>query len=384
MYCLGGDYYRFCGVDGEIMSNSMTNVEVEDVLNSIRRLVSEDSTLAETHSPTEFGRLVLTPALRVAESADDSDAQGAPDLPTPDIQAPDLLTLSQDDLIDAQPDQPWDSAADVHDQAPDPDPVREQDQVSETEIADAHDTADGLEFQPVADDSDENPEQKFDTDIDDPDVETAGRTAPDHNVVADDDVISRQPDEEDRETSTDHASAAGAGTDVGEHPSNERSGLLFSHQTANLNDRFAKLEQAVNQTQEDWEPDGSEPDAADLPRRHIFETTRFESRRSDQASLAQDTGDIGAPDVSAPESDPVSPVDQPDFAADMVETQTPDRDETPHDADELVIDDVALSEMVAEIVRRELQGSLGERITRNVRRMVKREVQKALTLKDFE
>ncbi len=47
-------------------------------------------------------------------------------------------------------------------------------------------------------------------------------------------------------------------------------------------------------------------------------------------------------------------------------------------ADDLVIDADALRDLVAEIIRQELQGPLGERITRNVRKLVRREIARAL------
>ena len=43
-----------------------------------------------------------------------------------------------------------------------------------------------------------------------------------------------------------------------------------------------------------------------------------------------------------------------------------------------------LREMVAQLVRDELQGTVGERITHNVRRLIRREIARALTLQDFE
>lgn len=49
------------------MSESMTTGEIEDVLASIRRLVSEDAA-DRARAPTAVERLVLTPALRVAQS----------------------------------------------------------------------------------------------------------------------------------------------------------------------------------------------------------------------------------------------------------------------------------------------------------------------------
>ena len=42
-----------------------------------------------------------------------------------------------------------------------------------------------------------------------------------------------------------------------------------------------------------------------------------------------------------------------------------------------------LRDMVAEIVRQELQGALGERITRNVRKLVRREIPRALSARDI-
>ena len=53
-------------------------------------------------------------------------------------------------------------------------------------------------------------------------------------------------------------------------------------------------------------------------------------------------------------------------------------------ADETILDEDALRELVARMVREELQGSVGERITHNVRRMVRREIARALSLQNFE
>lgn len=49
-----------------------------------------------------------------------------------------------------------------------------------------------------------------------------------------------------------------------------------------------------------------------------------------------------------------------------------------------LIDEEMLRQMVAQMIRAELQGTLGERITRNVRKLVRREIQRALTSRDFE
>ena len=52
--------------------------------------------------------------------------------------------------------------------------------------------------------------------------------------------------------------------------------------------------------------------------------------------------------------------------------------------DETILDEEALRDLVAEIVRQELQGALGERITRNVRKLVRREIQRALAAQELQ
>ena len=49
-----------------------------------------------------------------------------------------------------------------------------------------------------------------------------------------------------------------------------------------------------------------------------------------------------------------------------------------------ILDEETLREMVSEMVREELQGELGDRITRNVRKLVRREIQRALASREFE
>ncbi|MEM6339727.1 MAG: hypothetical protein AAF729_01150 [Pseudomonadota bacterium] len=67
---------------------------------------------------------------------------------------------------------------------------------------------------------------------------------------------------------------------------------------------------------------------------------------------------------------------------------SPDSDVTPDPElfadDAAIIDEETLRDMVSEIVREELQGVLGERITRNVRKLVRREIHRALAAQDLE
>jgi negative regulator of sigma E activity len=43
-----------------------------------------------------------------------------------------------------------------------------------------------------------------------------------------------------------------------------------------------------------------------------------------------------------------------------------------------------LRELIRDILREELQGALGERITRNVRKLVRAEIARALAARDFD
>jgi hypothetical protein len=54
------------------------------------------------------------------------------------------------------------------------------------------------------------------------------------------------------------------------------------------------------------------------------------------------------------------------------------------DAAGTVYDEELLRELVRDIIREELQGALGERITRNVRKLVRAEIARALAVRDFE
>ena len=48
------------------------------------------------------------------------------------------------------------------------------------------------------------------------------------------------------------------------------------------------------------------------------------------------------------------------------------------------VDDEALREMIAQVVREELAGELGERITRNVRKLVRREIRQIMASGDYD
>nr|WP_249200503.1 hypothetical protein [Thetidibacter halocola] len=97
-----------------------------------------------------------------------------------------------------------------------------------------------------------------------------------------------------------------------------------------------------------------------------------------------DTGPATAPEQRA------TPTSRRDDAATTIAPPAHDRKKDDSAIDLLAedgllsIDEEALREMVADIVRQELQGALGERITRNVRKLVRREIHRVLVSKDFD
>ena len=89
---------------------------------------------------------------------------------------------------------------------------------------------------------------------------------------------------------------------------------------------------------------------------------------------------------SRPASEPVDPIAE-HIAEKVVEEVSVAADAADETIDaqqyDAVLDEEMLRELVGEIVRQELQGPLGERITRNVRKLVRREINRALTARSF-
>ena len=72
--------------------------------------------------------------------------------------------------------------------------------------------------------------------------------------------------------------------------------------------------------------------------------------------------------------------------ADMEPEEMLNRDVFAPDLEGLLdgMDAEALRDLVRDMIRQELQGALGERITRNVRKLVRREIQRSLTVENFD
>lgn len=145
---------------------------------------------------------------------------------------------------------------------------------------------------------------------------------------------------------------------------------------------IAELEAAVTDQSDEWEPEGTEvedlaPDSAARPMR--------------VADDVQDADEI-VPDSTEPSEAPVA--EQSDDAEDddhyPGETDDALLEEAGDELDDFIqpegiaLDEAVLREMVTDIVRQELQGALGERITRNVRKLVRREIYRVPNSQEFE
>ena len=108
-----------------------------------------------------------------------------------------------------------------------------------------------------------------------------------------------------------------------------------------------------------------------------------EALHADHDAPHDDAAHDDAPEMTAPAGHgPDGQSAGPDADAADHNDQAPDTLDLM--AEDGVIDEEMLRELVADIVRQELQGALGERITRNVRKLVRREIHRALSAAEFE
>ncbi len=148
-----------------------------------------------------------------------------------------------------------------------------------------------------------------------------------------------------------------------------------------LSAKIEALEAAIARTEDQWEPDGDSDDAySGTPTQGLawttdsgFEEPEPEDVPAEQATDVEHTVAAAEPEQEEPQ--PATFIRSPEVMP-VAEDAVPTRD--------VAIDEDALRDMIAEVVRQELQGVLGERITRNVRKMVRREIHRALAAQELE
>ncbi len=368
------------------MSNPVSNAEVEDVLSSIRRLVSEDKRPMQTQKPApQSDRLVLTPALRVAEAP--SSAAPAPTPPKPEnILASKAgpvenarASAARDDSTAAPRTQdtaslrltPLDA---VEPSAP---PPMEK---AFTSLRDKHRPEAKRGIDPSRDYS----ADPYDFAEDD--------AQNDHSAPADNDGGSFDPFNFDDEANDDNTSQetptrgldARAGWDDADELDDldqpqDRGAEQVTSATAPqasspLSAKIAALETAIGNIPDRWEPDALGAD--DYSGTEDAAMAWEDDMERDATGAWLDQPDV-TEDVAAP---PAASTAEPAQSA----SPSDNEDRMGLSADDQIIDEEMLRDLVSEIVRAELQGALGERITRNVRKLVRREIHRALTAQELE
>lgn len=440
------------------MSEPVPSVDIEDVLSSIRRLVSDDNRPAPKPEPDDVPhkptRLVLTPSLLVSELAQTESLPEEPamSVPEPEFTDSDFGASESggmaDDIASDEVADPLTDVPDVAVQDTGQDRETDDDSGSEPETdfqSDSHQTLDLSEYQPDT----ETDKETSRTPWSDPDTtlfeaaKSAESTEGDEDsdfaesLHFDDDgsgehddgpltgevdpveeYSAAEPPEEisgdlSGEDNADQADlAAGDLHDMPEDPvlpplqddagdygddaqseASEWSGDNWEsssddaessfepvdadepYNTATLGAKIAALEAQIAQTSDQWEPDGELGDdyagtkvetiewqdhdvvAPVVPRRVSADDHHENDAHEDESNVgtiqAEPEGDAGnIADVLA--------------------------------GDDAILDEESLRELVADIVRQELQGALGERITRNVRKLVRREIHRALTAQELD
>ena len=313
------------------MSDPVSNAEVEDVLSSIRRLVSEEKrSPAAVEKPDASDRLVLTPALRVAEhikpAPQKAHVEHAPEVEPDHAENP--ASVEDETLETAQ----FHEVTDADDDNDTSDEAHAVDALDASESDVEHDDA---QSEDVAEHVQEDLGEQ-----DTPDV-----------LVLVPDYVETAPDMPDELMSENTPEAENIDEFVAQETFEDIpvaepvDAMQEISSAATLSAKIAALETVIGRTDDQWEPD----DTGDSD----YSGTEAPSMTWEDTSTVEDPADAA--------------LDSDVFAS-------------PED----FLDEDALRDLVSDIVREELQGALGERITRNVRKLVRREIHRALAAQELE
>lgn len=160
-----------------------------------------------------------------------------------------------------------------------------------------------------------------------------------------------------------------------------RSGRSPDDLAGSLSAKIEALEAAIARTEDQWEPDGDGvDDYAGTQTRRITWDYGTENAEADGADVS-DT-------QSSDDPSEVQPEPLPQTAAfvrsgNQVGGQKKESEPATEQMATANIGEEELRDLVKEIVQQELQGALGERITRNIRKLVRREINRALAAQNL-
>lgn len=317
------------------MSDPVTNVEIEDVLSSIRRLVS-DGDKARTRDPAP-----VEAAVEPAPESPEVAANAAESMPDKFVLTPALMVVDNNAAVE-----------DVTD-------VEKGNQDGAQQV----------------DETDEWVEEISDSAEPKTEAEVNEDPLPLNDMVW---------------GSVDEARKAGLAAIPADSASDETVPRTLDR--SELVATIAELEAAVSADTDGFEPDGSE-DTGDM----MGETIAWPGAVGRDLEAAQDAEVTPEP---APEFNPDLEANDAQVAfehrtEEESEQSSLETDEAPDDygdddldglleAGGVSLDEEALRALVSEVVREELTGPLGERITRNVRKLVRREIYRILSSQEFD
>ncbi|MGH1369408.1 MAG: hypothetical protein ACRBCL_12415 [Maritimibacter sp.] len=401
------------------MSEAVTTAEIEDVLSAVRKLVSENAEGEASKgdaSSEEVSKLVLTPAFRVhedtegdAENTSESQVNSAGE--APHIEVAEMIEAAGDveaDVINLNTGEAMravDAAegASEHSETEDEAPAMSGATNTEAQAANT-DTPNQESSNPEASNPDEagsetaGPVSAASDDL-------AARIAELEAVVA---RASGQTVEEYEPDGSEEVTMPEVALRVEESPAQDgaqEAQIAPDAQSHSQDDATAhsesRTEDEASRAAQSSENEGEAvPLAAaeDASNEKAHEAQDWEDVDIDQ--LSQEAGPEAAPEDEVLEAEPYEDEDD-ELDAQGARLQTPEG--TPEDAlgdsfaavsdedglsedddEELLLDEDTLREIVSRIVREELQGPMGERITQNLRRLVRREVKRALTMRGVE
>ena len=406
------------------MSEPVTNVEIEDVLSSIRRLVSDEARVpkavpddtrrsnaaTETLGQSEDMKaaepaLTLTPALRVQDVSAPQDDLIAPAPDTAEMAPNDGdAHAAQDDALAEPVSEPvFEHHASTEENAASVDVVAEdyssESYWSERQGEDA--SEDHAETSHADHSAVYGADHSADDHNDDDPQDEVAEAAPLEPLVLDwqdaagdemdeaagtgMDVDAAFDDVEDAEVVADEAETSASQPSEADPDAPPQVGMDEGAPHRTIEDKIAALEALIGKTGDDFEPESPEDTSASI--------TRLPWPKTDEVDVAPITQDVPDPDAASQSSD-FDPERIAFAAARAAATQEAEDELTQTAADALqsgltgddttVLDEEMLRDMVADIVRQELQGPLGERITRNVRKLVRREIYRALAANELD
>ncbi len=376
------------------MSDPVSQAEIEDVLSSIRRLVSEDGRVTPPVAPVKESRqaaprLVLTPSLRVAaEPAQTQEAGPVENQPVfeqataapagaVDARQPEGTPENRDAMArdpEGWDPEGWDAEAggDATEQGAQTSAYQAEMEGTEpaTETGPETGPEAGLDLAAVTELAEALQDEGSDLSS-----EVGAEAAPWHDPAATlyeaaasgdapvrEDTAPFEPEEPPQ------GGVTHAVEDTGES----------GQRVSSVVQKIAELEAKVARAEGQWEPDGSSSDP--------YAGTNIETlewKDHVEEALAEDEMPL---ETGAPQGNDADLADAELEARQLAEEAALDETLDAVEglaSDESYLDEESLRELVADIVRSELQGALGERITRNVRKLVRREIQRALAAQDL-